>query len=647
MTQSTGVSRLKELLFDSESQALSDLARRIDALAEFDAAERKRLFTELSAMSVAERQERLAMLERMDGLIDRLGALDDRLGTKDRLETSVAGIIDGALRQAETERHNELADAVSPVVVRTVKTEIRNSRDELVEALYPMTGRMVKAYVASAMKDLMAEVNRKIERNPFMLRVAALLTGRSAAELALAETQRTEIEELYLIRRGTGELVGHWPDTPSANNRDQVVSGVLSALNEFASEAFSDTGRALRQIDIGPSQVYLRLSPVYLLAVRCKGSQHAAIERVIDDEFLSGLEKHAALAATHAPGEIPKSGNDELLAEVGKSLSARIAQAEAALAPPRVGAALLKSLAWLIGLPVVAWLSWMAYVNFETQRVRGIAESVVEKNIDLRGYPTHITVEPRGRVLTVSGLAPLASAKERLVTELRGALPGRDVRDQMAVVPSGLANAEPLIRAVRKDLTDLERSTSETAAQIEVQLQKELQAQMEAERRGREADASAFGAERKRLDAEITALRSKLAALEARPPPTVAAPGIRERIAAWARANAIFFGNGTDYRDPERSARQLDELAALMAGHDTVLRVVGYTDETGNAARNSTLSLSRAETVLSALVARGVPSARLVPVGRQNSIDIAPTKGAQSANRRVEFELGFFGETAP
>ncbi len=644
MSQSTGVSRLKELLFDSESQALSDLARRIDALAEFDATERTRLFAELSAMATAEQQERLSLLERMT-------ALDDRLGTKDRLETSVAGIIDGALRQAEAERHNELADAVSPLVVRTVKTEIRNSRDELVEALYPMTGRMVKAYVASAMKDLMEEVNRKIERNPFMLRVAALLTGRSAAELALAETQRTEIEELYLIRRGTGELVGHWPDTPTANNRDQVVSGVLSALNEFASEAFSDTGRTLRQIDIGPSQVYLRLSPVYLLAVRCKGSQHAAIERVIDDEFLSGLEQHAALAATHAPGEIPKSGNDALLAEVNKSLSARIAEAEAALAPPRVGAAVLKSLAWLVGLPLVAWLGWTLYVgyqtawlNHETQRVAQIATEIVSSNPDLKGYPAQLSIEPGGRVVSVTGLAPLPSVKDKVVADLRGALPGSEIVDQIAVVPSGLANAEPLIRAVRQDLTELERSTTQTASQMETQLQKELRSRIEAEQRGREAAAAAFSAERQRLDAEVAALRNKLAALEARP---ISAPGIRERIAAWARANAIFFGNGTDYRDPERTARQFDELAALMAGHDTVLRVVGYTDETGNAARNSMLSLSRAETVLSALITRGVPSARLVPVGRQNSIDIAPTKGAQSANRRVEFELGFIGETAP
>lgn len=638
MSQSHGVSRLKELLFDSENQALLELARRVDALAELDSAERKRLFTELSALTAAERQERLALLERMNGLYDRLG-------TREGLESSVAGVIDGALRKAEAERHDDLADAVSPLVVRTVKTEIRNSRDELVEALYPMTGRMVKAYVASAMKDLMDEVNRKIERNPFMLRVAALLTGRSAAELALAETQRTEIEELYLIRRGTGDLVGHWPESAAPNNRDQVVSGVLSALNEFASEAFSDTGRSLRQIDIGPSQVYLRLSPLYLLAVRCKGSQHAAIERVIDDEFLAGLEKYAKLATAHAPREIPKPDNDGLLSGVGQSLAARIAEAEAAAAPPRIGAAVLKSLAWLIAVPLLAWFAWSSYVTYETDRVRTIARAVIDGNADLRGYPTRIVVTPRGRTLTISGLAPLAGTRERVIADLRAALPGREVVDEMAVVPSGLADAEPLVRAVRKDLTDLERSTTQSTAQVETQLQKELQVRIEAEQRGREAATAAFSAEKQRLDSEISALRSKLAALEARP--TGSGPSLRERVAAWARANAIFFGNNTDYRDPERTTRQLDELVALLSGNDIVLRIVGYTDETGNAARNSSLSLARAETVLSALTFRGIDPGRLVAVGRQNTIGIAATKGAQSANRRVEFELGFVGELAP
>lgn len=608
MSDSHGVSRLKELLFDSESQALADLSRRIDRLTEINTDERR------------------ALRESIDGLFDRVG-------TPERMEYSVATILDGAIRRAEVDRHKELADAFSPLVVRTVRTEIRNSRDELVEALYPMTGRMVKAYVASAMKDLMQEVNRRIEQNPFMLRMASIVTGRSPAELALAGAQRTEVEELYLIRRGSGELIARWPESAGTANRDHVVSGVLSALNEFASEAFKDDGRSLRQIDIGPSQVYLRLSPLNLMAVRLKGSRHAAVEQIIDEEFLSGLEKHAAAAADATSAAQQSAADNALLATIAQSLATRVATAEEQLAPPRFGALLLKTLAWLIGLPLVAWFAWSTYTSYETENVRRIAQTVISSHEELRGYPTHIAVEHRGRALTITGLAPLASAKEKVVADLRSALPGRNVRDQMAVVPSGLANAEPLIRAMRDELgQSIDRTRAESSELVAAEQQT----------RGHALDL-----ERQARDTEIAALKAKIAALEARPMPAPAEEGPRELLQAWSRAHAIFFGNGTDYRDPERTAQLLDELAALMKTNDAVVRVVGYTDGIGAAERNSTLSQNRAETVLQELVTRGVEPSRLVAIGRSRVLDIAPTSGTQSPNRRVEFEVGFVGELLP
>jgi flagellar biosynthesis GTPase FlhF len=222
---SENVSRLKELLFEGESRTLAELQKRIDAvasqevrtraelaqelkrLAEAHPAEIKRLaeaitsdrtvlrrFAEMSERDRAELRRLLEQTgERQTETAHRLDGVLDRVGTPERLEQSVAGIIDGALRRAEVDRHSELAGAIAPLVVRTIKTEIRNSQDELAEALYPMTGRMVKAYVASAMKDLVEQINRRLEQNAFMLRLRSIMTGRPVAELALADSQRVEV----------------------------------------------------------------------------------------------------------------------------------------------------------------------------------------------------------------------------------------------------------------------------------------------------------------------------------------------------------------------------------------------------------------------------------------------------------------------
>ena len=178
---------------------------------------------------------------------------------------------------------------MAPLVVTTIKAELKNSQDEMVEALYPITGRLVKAYVASAIKDLTEEMNRRLEQNPVMLRLQSLTTGRSVGELALAGTQDFEILELFLIRRGSGELVAHWPE--AASGREQLMSGVLAAVNAFANEAFAADEGALRQIDLGEEAVYLRGSQLYLLAAKCSGTAPKGVEQALDDAFLATIEK--------------------------------------------------------------------------------------------------------------------------------------------------------------------------------------------------------------------------------------------------------------------------------------------------------------------------------------------------------------------
>jgi outer membrane protein OmpA-like peptidoglycan-associated protein len=122
-------------------------------------------------------------------------------------------------------------------------------------------------------------------------------------------------------------------------------------------------------------------------------------------------------------------------------------------------------------------------------------------------------------------------------------------------------------------------------------------------------------------------------------------PTARETFEVLVRSSAVFFENGTDLRDAalaqsvvEKIARQLRELP------EVTLRVVGYTDERGTQALNSGLAQQRADRVTALLAERGVPVNRLVSVGRLTGKDLSRVVGPNSANRRVEFEVGFQGE---
>lgn len=286
------LTRLRELLLDSEISTLADLGRRMDSVYE-------------------------------------------RAGTADRFTASVAATLDAALRQAEVERHADVAQAIAPLIVQTIRTEIRNSEEELAEALYPSVGRMAKAYVASAMRDLTDDINRRLESNHFMLRVRSLLTWRPVAELAFTDGQRLKVEEILLMRRGLGQLVGRWPATESISAHGQRISGILIAINEVATEAFAADQSSLRRIDLGGALVYLRSSPTHLLAAKCSGASPSAVERIMDDQFVAAIGRLRPLLNGAANGVPAELAINDLLADLAMALQAGIDEQQDKLARGR------------------------------------------------------------------------------------------------------------------------------------------------------------------------------------------------------------------------------------------------------------------------------------------------------------------------
>jgi outer membrane protein OmpA-like peptidoglycan-associated protein len=709
---SRDVERLKELLFDRESQELGDLARQIETVARVDHEAREELRTAISQVF-------------------------DRAGTDERLAVSVSQIIAPALRRAEVKDHIELSNSIAPLVVSTIKTELRNSQDEMVEALYPITGRLVKSYVASAIRDLSTQMNRRLEQNALMLRLQSLTTGKSVAELALAGAAPFDVTELYLIRRASGELVARWPQSDTSV-RDQALGGVLAAINEFANDAFSAKEGSMRQIDLGSEIVYLRGSPLFLLAARCTGAAAPGLEQAIDDVFLDAIEKQA--------DAVDQRQTFDILKTAGTTLKARVDEAQTSIANEPRGNGLLKALAALIILPLLGWFGFQWYSSFMDDRVRVRAAQIISAEPEMAGYPTNLVATSRGRILEIKGLAPTDAVHQRVMTNLARSLPGTTLIDQFSALPEagpGAPDLSPEVSALKNALTDYkalsQREQRTTALELAIanvtaglsdlraaaeaakdepvrvgftsaadnteKLLMELRQSRDALLAG-DADSNAAAlvtsllARIKDLQPIFQSLggdtsassnvdvpleqseksgalqsmailsgrfsqlasNSLLATKLAVPPPkpavvkevvvketVTAAPPPSPRIVLehTARAKAVFFANGTDYRDEASAKGALDAVADAMKSANIMVRIIGYTDDAGTNSINTPLALQRAERVRSELLSRGVAPGLLAIVGRADRIDISAVEGPTSPNRRVEFEVGFDGEAQP
>ena len=206
----SNVDKLKELLFDREAATIDELSRRLDAVADADRRSHVGDDRPAAALEAAQRDElartgerveqvaRITEQDRIDRaeVTSRLTDLYRRAGTPAALQTSVAEVLDQSIVEARATRQDLLSRAMAPLLIKTIQAELKNNQAAMVEALYPITGKLVKAYVASAMKELTNNTNRRLRINPVMLGIRSLASGRPMSDLAIADTQRLEIEEL-------------------------------------------------------------------------------------------------------------------------------------------------------------------------------------------------------------------------------------------------------------------------------------------------------------------------------------------------------------------------------------------------------------------------------------------------------------------
>jgi len=100
----------------------------------------------------------------------------------------------------------------------------------------------------------------------------------------------------------------------------------------------------------------------------------------------------------------------------------------------------------------------------------------------------------------------------------------------------------------------------------------------------------------------------------------------------------INFDTGQSTIKPE-SEKIIDEIAALLQNNPELqLSIEGHTDNVGSPASNKALSVARAETVLDAVVGKGVTASRLCAVGWGQEKPIAANRSEEgrAKNRRVE-----------
>ncbi len=203
------------------------------------------------------------------------------------------------------------------------------------------------------------------------------------------------------------------------------------------------------------AQVYLRASPRLLLAAKCSGVANAAVERLIDEEFMTTLERRQTqwddLAESGSPAD-----RAVLLSETAENIQSRIDAIRRDIEEDNTGWFVLKAMGWLLVLALAAWLAWIGYNVYTAEHVRERANAVISETHSMRGYPVRLSVTDYGKEVSLAGLAPNPAAKTEIITRLESELSGVKVNDELSVVPM-TPDARPQVADLRQQLDALPR----------------------------------------------------------------------------------------------------------------------------------------------------------------------------------------------
>lgn len=210
--------------------------------------------------------------------------IDDSLENREVPEGELSQIID---KMVEV-----MPERLGPTITTTLKVQIRESKDEVVQALFPIIGQMIKKYVAQEIAVLSEKIDRQLERafslENLKLRMKAMVSGVSYADLILQKSGEAQIQQLFIIEEYSGMLMASYSRKKTMDQ--DMIAGMLTAIKSFANEAFDQQEQQLETITYDSLTIYVQSFNKFYLAVAMSGTMSAEFKRKLDQTILSFIK---------------------------------------------------------------------------------------------------------------------------------------------------------------------------------------------------------------------------------------------------------------------------------------------------------------------------------------------------------------------
>ncbi len=192
-------------------------------------------------------------------------------------------------------------------------------------------------------------------------RLEALRSGSSFADVVLKHTVEFRVEHVFLIHRKTGLLLEHVAAPQAAAQDPQLVSGMLTAIQDFVRDSFEGatggSGGGIDSLRLGDLLLWCEEGPFAFLAAVIRGNPPESLHAVLR-ETLTRIHEDLRIPLEEFEGDTAPLG--DLATPLESCLQQREQPQETRLSP------------WLWALPLALLVvagAWMVQRAVEERRV--------------------------------------------------------------------------------------------------------------------------------------------------------------------------------------------------------------------------------------------------------------------------------------
>ncbi len=192
-----------------------------------------------------------------------------------------------------------MPERLGPAITKTLKTQIKESRDEVVQVLYPIIGQMIKKYIQQEIQVLSDRIDQQLETvfswDRFVAYVKSVFTKTKPGDQVLRKVMEPEIQDIFIIENNSGLLLASYSKNKTVDQ--DMIAGMLTAIKSFVQDAFTKEDQSLETIEYDLYKIYIQNFQKFYVAVVLSGVFSTEFKSKLDDRILAFVKEMTIRAA--------------------------------------------------------------------------------------------------------------------------------------------------------------------------------------------------------------------------------------------------------------------------------------------------------------------------------------------------------------